>query len=614
MKLSTAEKLIFIAVLLFLMWSRLWKLGQVPATLTHDEMVYAIQAKSFVVQGKSLDQKQSYYSIQPIHPMYAEWCAQIMRLGFHFGRNPLFSTHLVSALMGITLPFVLAAFVHGIWKREDVTKAVWILFVFSALFWQMSRLSYDVFYSIWFYMLAGSLFIQPKLKFVLLSIPFYILGFFQYQGFKLLLVPLIIFFLALKISAEIKKWKYSEIIQIIKNKRIHLLVVLLGLIGVALYGFILLPQQSASARLSDLIFNDLSYLTNVVNSERRLTLTNPLLNLLSNKFTAILFFMLEKLLGVFNLHTLFLTIEPNVSGFSVWTHGVFYWMDIVLFFIGVSALCISRKTRTSGLVLIGGILTLCLPTLINTGSDWYLLRSMYSYLLIIVVLGWGLALINSKKYVKYIFIAVYMLSILNFTYNYWYRYPIMSLDWSNFDERILAKYIHHTVTENPQKRIVVYSNEPEFDFWSYLLYEDLLSTNTKDAVAEQMQLYPAYTSTNAEYDFEHISFKSACAPQSNEIKSRVASSDELIIVHTNHDSCPKPSLEANHDEAIADANQKVLSISAILDSGGKIDIYGDSLCAAYATTFVHVQKSQQLSIDTQSIDEFCSLWIKDLDW
>jgi hypothetical protein len=60
--------------------------------------------------------------------------------------------------------------------------------------------------------------------------------------------------------------------------------------------------------------------------------------------------------------------------------------------------------------------------------------------------------------------------------------------------------------------------------------------------------------------------------------------------------------------------QKVpkLSISAVLDSGERMRIYGDELCADLASTFIHVQSLAQLNLEQQDQNEFCSLWIKNL--
>jgi len=472
-QLARLENIAFAFLLIFLLWSRLFQLSKLPATLPHDEMVYAIQAQSFVLQGKTLDQRQGFFSLRPSHIMYAEWPAQVMSLGFLLSKQPLLATHLTSVLMGLTLPFLMALLAYTLWQRADITKATFMVFVLSPLFWQMSRLSYDSFYALWFYVAGGVLLLQSKRSLELLSLPVFTVGFFQYQGFKLILLPWIGFLLLLWIVTRLPDHKLRSFWRAILQLRYKLLALLLGLSLMLFYGLVLLPKQDASVRLSSLIFTDTEYLSRVVDTERRLSLNNPLASVLSNKATAIGLFMLQRLVGVFNPNTLLLLIEPNVSGFSVWTHGVFYWVELALLFVGLAVLLVRAKTHLTGLGLLFGVLTLCLPALINSGGEWYLLRSMFSYLLVTLLAAWGLVYVWRLPFWRYVVLGVYLLSVLNFTYQYFYRYPIISLDWGNFDERVLARYIVLHQAQYPEGQVRVYGPEPEYDFWSYLFYSRL---------------------------------------------------------------------------------------------------------------------------------------------
>lgn len=610
------EKVLFIFLLLFLFWSRLFKLDQIPATLPHDEMVYAIQAQSFVLQGKTLDQEQGFFSLKPSHVMYAELPAQVMSLGFLFSQNSLLATHSASALMGLSLPFLMAFLVWCLWKRKDLSKATFVVFVLSPLFWQMSRLSYDAFYSLWFYIAAGVLFVRRDWRIVFLSLPLFALGFFQYQGFKLLLAPWMGFLLLLLLAREKFLWSWSDLSKKIKEFWPQLLILFLGLLLMLYYGLVMLPSQNVSSRLSSVIFSETEYLSKVVNDERRLSLSNPLSSLVSNKATAIGLFILQRLVGVFNPVTLLLLIEPNVSGFSVWTHGVFYWLEIILFFVGLAGLLVKKKLRLTGVLLLLGILTLCLPALINSGGEWYLLRSMFSYLVMTTLAAWGLLFLWQQKFLRLVLFGFYSLSVLNFTYQYFYRYPIISLDWGNFDERVLARYIRLYQEKYPDQKIIVYSTEPEYDFWSYLLYGRLLNSQTKDQIAETMRSYTPFIDSEAEYTFGNLTFSSFCAPHDLEILSKYRNENEdknqeLLIIRQGHKTCPVDEYNRPVDAKTLQHVPK-LSISAVLDSGERIRIYGDKLCSELSNTFIHVQSLDQLKLEKQDQNEFCSLWIKNL--
>lgn len=611
MKYSHKEIIFGIFFTIFLVWSRLWHIDQVPATLTHDEMVYAIQAKSFALQGTTLSGEQPWWSVKPVHPMYAEWPAQVMSLGFFIGDTPLLSAHIVSAIMGIAFPFIVASLVFSVWKRKDVAIATWVVFIFSPLFWQMSRLSYDAFFSVWFYVLAGALFIKKDAKSVFASIPFFILGFFQYQGFKLLLLPWMLFLLLLVLSTRIKKINKNEVFNQLKAHKYQLIVSLLGLCGTLFYGIHLLPQQEANMRLSSLIFNNTDYLSQIVNTERRLSLQNPFLNTASNKITAVLLFMLQRLVGVFDFNLLLVSIEPNVSGFSVWTHGVFYWIELFFLSIGLSILSFQRKTRASGILLVLGILTLCLPALINTSSEWYLLRSIFSYFLMSIGASWGLVYVYTKKHLKLLVVIIYAVSVANFSYNYWYKYPVISLDWSNFDERVLARYLVLQTSHHPENKIVVYSSEPEYDYWSFLFYGNHLENADLQDIATQMRTYPPYVSKSASYTYGAIEFTNTCVPPEETLQAQSQTHNTLSIVRTTHNTCPE------NDTLLSDLvdkhDVKIKTISAVLDSGGRLKIIGDTICDGSTTSFVYLQSLSELQVEKQSTEEFCKNWIKSTD-
>lgn len=608
MQFTRLEKIIFAVLIAFLVWSRFWLLDIIPATLSHDEMVYAIQAKSFAVQGVTFDQQLTFWSLKPSHPMYAELPAQVMALGFLLSDNPLFATHLTSALMSITLPFIMAGLVFSIWRRPDVAKATWIVFVFNPLFWQMGRLSYDAFYGLWFYALGGLLFLQLRSRLAWISLPFFFIGFFQYQGFKLVLVPWLVFLFLLILSTQVKKFSIIDLRHFVSRLKPQLIMIGLAVGLMAFYGLVMLPQQAASSRLTDLIFTDTQYQEQIVNTERRLSLNNPFSAIASNKITATGLFLLQRLIGVFNPTTLLVLVEPNVSGFSVWTHGLFYWLEIGLFFVGMAGLIFVKRTRIGGILLLLGMMTLCLPALINSGGEWYLLRSLFSYLLLTIAAAWGLTFIWQHHSLRLILMLVYLLSILNFSYHLFYRFPVISLDWSNFDERILARYLalHHE--HYPDIPVTVFTSEPEYDFWSYVVYNNLLSTDTADGLADTMRQYPPYNK-EAEYTVENIRFSGFCAPVD-------PIPNEVLIIRNNHENPPNCGEEVTEalKQEIGAVKPRILSISAVLDSGQRMKIFGDLLCGDRATTFIHVQSISELGIEQQDKETFCPLWIKDLNW
>jgi hypothetical protein len=68
----------YIVIFVFTLFTRFWLLDRLPVSLVHDETVYAAQAKSFAVQGTTLNQAIPWWSLQPVHPFYAELPSVVM--------------------------------------------------------------------------------------------------------------------------------------------------------------------------------------------------------------------------------------------------------------------------------------------------------------------------------------------------------------------------------------------------------------------------------------------------------------------------------------------------------------------------------------------------------
>ena len=618
--------LVWIPILVFLLFSRFFLLSAVPATIPHDEMVYAIQAKSYVTQGTALDGIHRPWMISPFDPMYAELPATYMALGFLLSSDPLVATHLTSALIGFTLPFFLGWLFFSLWKNKTVAIGITIVAVFNPLLWQMSRLGYDTWYSLWLYIVGGSLLVQPKQRVRWLSLIFFFLGFFNYQGYKLLLLPwvLLVVFLQATANKSIPNWttikrtianhtfKNSIVLQTAKRWLPQLVALLFALSITVYYGFVLLPKQvGVSERLNKTIFSDTEKIAQLVDLERRQAFVSPLLNLYTNKATVTINFMLDRLANAFDLNLLFLQVEPAVSGFSVWVHGIFYWIEGVFILIGFAWVFSQAKLRMNGVVLLLGILGLCLPTLINTGSEWHLLRTMFSYTLLVVFAGIGFAWIIKRPLALILTIPFYLLVIGNFTYVYFFRYPVISLDWGNYHERLVARYITLLSLEHPDTQVSVHVGQPNYYYWSYLLYSDRLTDENKELVAQNALLdtkAPVQT-----FKIDNVTFTSSCEVESN---------TGIMVAETSFQDCETE--VANFDRAKIGQNQIATdsasiqkqrsfnSIVAILDSGEKLYILDDQLCSGKKLkSYVFPTSYKDIGVEKLNTDQFCSNWISD---
>ncbi len=610
----------------FLGFSRLFILDSVPATIPHDEMVYAIQAKSYVVQGTTLNQLHRPWMISPFDNMYAELPATFMALGYLLSNNPLVGAHLTSALMGISMPFILAWLVYGIWKRKDLAIGIAVVSIFNPLFWQMSRLGYDNWYSLWFYLLGAAFMVHDNKKLQWASLVIFGLGFFNYQGFKLLLLPWVVVVFLLKLSvgvtpptwAAIRKYVLQLTHNRVTTKNLlsgllpRLSVVLFAFLLTAFYGLVLLPNQAGvNERLSKTIFSDSAKIAQLVDLERRQAFVSPLLNLYSNKATITLNFILDRFANAFDLNLLFLQVEPAVSGFSVWVHGIFYWIEGLLMIIGIAWLFSKPKYRLNASIILGSVVLFSLPSLINTGSEWYLLRTLLSYTMLLLLAGIGMTWVIKRRLTMLLLLPLYAIAIANFKYIYFYRYPVISLDWGNYHERLVARYITLLAERHPETKVSVHVGQPNYYYWSYLLYGDRLNSETKDSIA-QNELQDASSSSQI-FSIDNVTFTNGCEVSADATVLVAESSfQDCETAISNFDRSKINNTQAATDSAAIQNQRTFNSIVAILDSGEKLYVLDDVLCKGKnLRSYVFPTTHADVAVEKLNADQFCLNWISD---
>lgn len=587
--------------IVFLLWSRLFLLHIIPSTIPHDELVYAVQAASYALQGTTIDQLHHWWQLTPFDPMYAELPATLMSIGFLFSKNALLGSHLTSAIMGITLPFFLAWLAYNLWSHKGVAISIFVLAVFNPLLWQFSRFGYDAFYSLWFFVFGAACLTRPKFKISIWSVPILFIGFFNYQGMKLLMVPWMTLIIALLIISNLKNSQLPSTIkqwvQIFKTYRFQLLVLSAAVILTLIYGLVVLPSQSqVSERLNTTLFSETPQIARSVDEQRRLSIVNPLSSLFSNKITETVHFVLGRLLSAFNPIMLFMMIEPGVSGFSVWIHGLFYWIEGLLILLGSFLLLKNRSQRITGMLLLLGSLVLSFPTLINTGSEWHLLRTMLSYVTLLFIAAWGLNWVMHLQRMKWIFLVIYLISIMQFTYIYFFRFPIISLDWGNFYERQAAHYVALASRQYPEKKIAVHAAQSDYYFWAYLIYSGELNWQNRNEISQVVRT--SAKENQRKFFYKNLIFTPDCYdPQ--------ASDPQLVEITIQ----PCVRNEQGDLESVED-NRDSNSFVQVKDSGLKLRIYNDLLCQnIQLNTYIHLANFSQLDIEKMDQTKFCQTWV-----
>lgn len=580
---------------LFSGFTRLWNFHLFPAALTHDEVVYAIQSRSFAIQGTSLNQMFYPWSFQPAHPMYAELPAVLMTPFFVLFSDPIVATRLLAILVGVLLPFVLGWWSYGLFQNKKLSLLVIAIATANPLLWQMSRLTYDAVLSTFFYLLAGAILLNVQGKKVLWASLFLFLGFFQYQGYKLLLVPWI---LILAVLIFYKKWT---------SKKFHWGVLGSGIIVFIAYSLVLLPNQVVENRWKQTIFAHTEFQTQMVNSERRLVLDNPFSFVVSNKLTATVKYMTKRFIEAYSPYYLFVEGEPGQSPFSAWGYGWFHYVDAFLILLGIGFSVIDKKHRRTIIALGALILMTSLPATLNAGESWYLLRMFFPNVMLILFIAWGaLSLWHTHILTRMGLVLIYPVFISLFMYHYYYRYPVLGLRDGYFYERIMVEYLDRYRMKYPEKRMVVYTIDPPVMFWTYLLYTQRLTADTVNTVAA--------AENTKNYVIDTITFTTDCVDLARTDALVIAEPGRAATPCDHKDSVYQATTSSTYAEQIQRQRGSSLSIPSVVDSGGYWRIFNNELCNPLQLgKYVTLRQLAQLKTREQSDESFCKQWLVTTD-
>lgn len=583
-KLLLKNKLILTSLLIFLIASRFYQIDLFPVGLTHDEVVYALQARSFAKQGLTANQQQSIFSLKPVHPWYAELPAVLMSPFYLLTDNQLLATRLFPAFLSVSFPFIFAWFVFQVWGNKKLALVSLVMGALSPLWWQFGRLAYDPVYSVFFYILGGAMFLSKNWKLVIASSIVLIIGFFQYQGFKLIF-PIWIIALIL-----IKNQKYKKF-----DKNFYQSLVLAIICGVV---FLIFSIQSFSKdatreRLSFTLLGDSNYISEKVNLDRRLSFQNTFTKIGSNKPTLLMKDITEKLSRVLSLEMLFVNGEAAASGFAVWRHGFFYTIDFFLIILGVYVSLRKKVDKFKSIVLLLLIPALLLPALLNTSSEWYLFRGFFSYTILTIFVSWGAYYLFYSRQ-RYLFSALYLLGVLAFVLLFYNRYPVYSADSLWVSERVMSEYINRVLTERNDQEVVIYTVDPPILFSSYLIYSNAYDHHSADSIAAAIN----EGDETGIYEFGLVSFRSDCVNLSDPTK--------VVIAEYWRGVCNGNGSEIEQSQI----DKNSLAVPNILDSGAKFNIYHDQLCTDQnLKSFTQISNIDDFSIEKMDKTEFCYKWI-----
>lgn len=570
---SKKNIVLFLLLFLLIVTTRLFKISSVPSVISHDEIYYPVQAKTIALAFTDPSGNWNPLSLTAAHPLYAELPGLIMAPASFFS-DPLLAARFTHAVLGSLLVLIVARIGFQVTKQRSIFWGIFLVGLVNPWLFQFSRMGFDALFSLFFYFLGILLYLHQSPKVRLLAIASFILGFYQYQGLKLVFIPLV---LAVTLFGYLyrKHHTYShqhEFAQAATLIAVALLLNLRFIVGI--------QTQVAQGRTGDLIFSDPT-IPAQVQVLRQQSIVSPVQELFNNKATVVIHTFLTNYAASFNPTQLFIYGEPLRNPFSVWSKGMFNPVDALLIFIGLLSLLLQKKYRYFGLFLLFLVVLAPLPSALNAKGIWIMFRSSLYIPTLVLLSGIGLSYLLKKSKIVGFVLCLYLLLSVPFFYDYFYRYPVIGTSGSYFSERIVANY----VSRNSDKKIVVLVDETQFVYNSLLHFNRLV---TQQNLSEIKQSYEMN-----QYTLGKLTVDNRC------VSKRDIQQGTVVIAAASIPFCEESEIIKFTKPVLTSA------IQSLLDSGEQFIIYNDEICTNYAlNSSIHV-KTDAFAIETLGEKEFC---------
>lgn len=309
-------------------------------------------------------------------------------------------------------------------------------------------------------------------------------------------------------------------------------------------------------------------------------------------------------MGAFSLDMLFLNGETAQSAFAVWGHGWFYLFDLVFMIFGLAQLLTTKLMKKRSYYLLSFILFAVLPSTVNSGESWYLLRTFLPNVLLLLVISWGILFFWSKIYFRIVICSIYILSAGYFSYYFNFRYPILGANISYLAERTVINYVNRVQQLTPEKQIVVYTIDPPVMFWNYLVYANQLTKTNLTAITE--------AENSGNYKLGKVSFINACPDLT----------DQQAVVITEQWRVPCEQSQSNlaaattqeYEVVIAKQKGSAITVPSIVDNGAYFRIFNDPICDRKSlSNFIDINNAADFDQTHKSNKDFCEKWFSRIE-
>lgn len=560
--------------LIFIFIRFLW-LDKIASGISDDELFYVLTAKSFFLTGKDLSQTVHLQSLNIPPGIYAPFArVPSMLFSIIIGPSPLslFTSRLPYAITGVLFAFVLYGIMAKLMDKRTaiITALITLISPWNIVFF---RTSFDTPIAVFFTFLTIYIVLAAKNWFILFAYPVFIAALYSYIGTSTIVGIFIL-------PAIYYAWR------VLHKSRYFLQYLLLTLaISVTWLLFYQSVQtQNFGSRLNEILSPTSSYIATRVDTERRSTINTPVTTLFLNKATVFGRMFLDKYFGAFSPTLLFTNGEGRTT-FSLYSHGLFYYIDIVFVLTGLYVLF--RNKRTLFYFFVSMMLLAPVPAVFSILETSYTLRSslLYPFILMTIAVGISTLLSKRKFHTNIVFSGiiciVYALLLINFLNIYFFKNPITNSEGFGFSGRILARYLAIAKKNNIDTYIIERGSSREL-FNQYIFYSNQYTQHTASKIAD---IYLKNV-----YDWDTIHF-TKCQTDPYPINSTVVLKADL--------GCP-----------IYDGIKEKIVIPQLADNGSIYFIYNDAVCNTYELgTYVHDITFEDLDVENLSTEQFCKKYL-----
>ena len=409
--------ILLLFIIAFAAFLRLWMLGQVPSSLTDDEIREVMSAYSLIHTGRDLfgnflplTFNMESVNFGPVSIYIASIFLLFSDLGNFIGRFPYALVSIVSVLLTYFLSLRITS---------NKIMAILSAFAMSISVWdiQISRVAMDPSFSMFFYLLGINWFLRIKknnYKNLLLSLIFMVLGFYSYAATKVIFLPFILL---------LGWYKWPEL-----NRKQVLTVIIFILFTFGSFAFLAKTQNAAQYDNAPFFFMDTQQTATGVELERRASEAPGILKTLyHNKLTYWYKTFVDQYVYAFSPEFLFTKQESN-GIFSTWDRGEMYVFESILILAGSVFLFLKKRKELVFTFLM--IASSVLPSGLGVHTPTYVIRSELMIPFLYVLVGTGIYSIsyfvknnNLKKVFYLLLVILYIYSFGGYLTQYYY-------DWS----------------------------------------------------------------------------------------------------------------------------------------------------------------------------------------